>query len=126
MPTDGGLAVYPETDRATGFAVVAVETTGAVPARDRVVEIGAVHLDPQARVTGAFSTLIDPRRDIGPTRIHGIRASDVNGAPTFPEAAEAIRRLLAGRILVAHNARFDAMFLAGEFQRAGCRCLPLR
>lgn len=119
MGTDGGLAVYPEAGHVTGFAVVDVETTGLFPARDRVVEIAVVHLDPDARVTGEFSTLIDPRRDVGPTRIHGIRASDVSGAPTFSEAAETIRRLLAGRVLVAHNARFDAMFLAAEFQRCG-------
>lgn len=119
MRTDGGLAIYPETGNVTGFAVVDVETTGLFPARDRVIEIAVVHLDPDARVTGEFCTLIDPRRDIGPTQIHGIRASDVSGAPTFPEAAETIRRLLAGRVLVAHNARFDAMFLTVEFQRCG-------
>jgi len=61
-------------DNATGFAVVDVETTGLFPARDRVVEVAVVHLDPDARVTGEFSTLIDPRRDVGPTRIHGISA----------------------------------------------------
>jgi DNA polymerase III subunit epsilon len=119
MGTDGRLAVYPEAGHVTGFAVVDVETTGLFPARDRVVEIAVVHLDLDARVTGEFSTLIDPRRDVGPTQIHGIRASDVSGAPTFPEAAETIRRLLAGRVFVAHNARFDMMFLAAEFQRCG-------
>jgi DNA polymerase-3 subunit epsilon len=108
----------------TGFAVVDVETTGLFPTRDRVVELAIVHLDSGARVTSEFSTLIDPRRDIGPTRIHGIRASDVTGAPTFPAAAETIGRLLAGRVLVAHNARFDAMFLATEFDRCGMQLPP--
>lgn len=107
-----------------GFAVVDVETTGLFPGRDRVVEVAVVHLDPGANVTGEFSTLIDPCRDVGPTRVHGIRASDVNGAPTFREAAAAVRRLLAGRVLVAHNARFDAMFLAAEFDRCGMRLPP--
>jgi len=107
-----------------GFAVVDVETTGLFPARDRVVEVAVVHLDPGASITGEFSTLIDPRRDVGPTRIHGIRASDVTGAPTFPAAAQTIRRLLAGRVLVAHNARFDAMFLAAEFGRCGMQLPP--
>lgn len=119
MQTDGEMPVYSEVDQVTGYAVVDVETTGLFPARDRVVEIAVVHLGPDARVAAEFSTLIDPRRDIGPTRIHGIRASDVSGAPTFPEAAAAIRRLLAGRVLVAHNVRFDMMFLAAEFQRCG-------
>src|ERR1700722_7974419 len=106
MSAEGGLAAFPLAGNVTGFAVVDVETTGLFPARDRVVEVAVVHLDPDARVTGAFSTLIDPRRDVGPTHVHGIRASDVTGAPTFPVAAETIRRLLAGRVFVAHNARF--------------------
>jgi DNA polymerase-3 subunit epsilon len=121
---EGGLAAFAPTGNVTGFAVVDVETTGLFPGRDRVVEVAVVHVDPGARVTGEFSTLIDPRRDIGPTRIHGIRASDVVGAPTFPAAAEAIRRLLAGRVLVAHNARFDAMFLAAEFGRCSMQLPP--
>jgi DNA polymerase III subunit epsilon len=124
MQADGGLAVFPETDQVTGFAVVDVETTGLFPARDRVVEVAVVQLNTDAEVTAEFSTLIDPRRDVGPTRIHGIRASDVSGAPTFAEAAEAVHRLLAGRVLVAHNARFDAMFLAAEFQRCGVQVPP--
>jgi DNA polymerase-3 subunit epsilon len=119
MRTDGGFAVASPLGHATGFAVVDVETTGLFPARDRVVEVAVVHLDPDARVTGEFGTLIDPRRDIGPTRIHGIRGADVSGAPTFAEAAPVIRQLLAGRVLVAHNARFDAMFLEAEFRRCG-------
>src|SRR6185437_11683369 len=102
-----------------GSAVVDVETTGLFPGRDRVVEVAVVHLDPGANVTGQFSTLIDPCRDVGPTRVHGIRAPDVNGAPTFREAAAVVRQLLGGRALVAHNVRFDAMFLAAEFDRCG-------
>lgn len=124
MSAEGGLAAFPLTGNVTGFAVVDVETTGLVPARDRVVEVAVVHLDTGARVTSEFSTLIDPRRDVGPSRIHGIRASDVAGAPTFPAAAETIRQLLAGRVLVAHNARFDAMFLAAEFGRCGMQLPP--
>ena len=119
MPIGGGFAAFPVAGNVAGFAVVDVETTGLFPARDRIVEFAVVHLDPDARATGEFGTLIDPRRDVGPTRVHGIRASDVSGAPTFPAAAAAIRRLLAGRVLVAHNARFDAMFLAAEFERCG-------
>lgn len=124
METGGGFAAFPVDAIVTGFAVVDVETTGLFPARDRVVEVAVVHMDPDAKVTGEFSTLIDPRRDIGPTRIHGIKASDVSGAPTFAAAAASIRHQLAGRVLVAHNARFDAMFLAEEFRRCGLQLPP--
>jgi DNA polymerase III subunit epsilon len=124
MQAENGVAVFPPAGNVAGFAVVDVETTGLFPRRDRVVEVAVVHLDADARVTGEFSTLIDPCRDVGPTRIHGIRASEVTGAPTFPAAAETIRRLLAGRVLVAHNARFDALFLAAEFGRCGTQLPP--
>jgi DNA polymerase-3 subunit epsilon len=107
-----------------GFAVPDLETTGLAPARDRVVELAVVQLDPDANITGEFSTLIDPGRDVGPTRIHGIRAADVSGAPTFAAAAAAVRRLLSGRVLVAHNASFDALFLGAEFYRCGVRLPP--
>ena len=124
MSAEGRLDAFPPAGNATGFAVVDVETTGLFPSRDRVVEVAVVHLDPDARVTGEFSTLIDPRRDVGPTRVHGIRAADVTGAPTFLAAAETVRRQLAGRVFVAHNAPFDAMFLAAEFGRCGMQLPP--
>lgn len=106
-----------------GFAVVDLETTGLSPARDRVVELAIVQLDAEAHITGEFCTLIDPGRDVGPTRIHGIRAVDVSGAPTFAAAAATVWQLLSGRVLVAHNVSFDALFLGEEFSRCGV-CLP--
>jgi len=107
-----------------GFAVVDVETTGLHPTTDRVVEIAVVHMDAAAQVTGRFCTLVDPQRDVGPTRIHGLRASDLVGAPVFATVASAIWRLLSGRVLVAHNAAFDARFLDAEFGRCGVRLPP--
>ncbi len=100
-------------------AVVDVETTGLSPRTDRVVEIGVVLLDDRGEVEAEFETLLDPGRDVGPTRLHGIRAADVVGAPTFAEVAPYLRSLLPGRTLVAHNALFDLRFLAREFARAG-------
>jgi DNA polymerase III subunit epsilon len=108
----------------TGFAVVNLETTGLYPSTDRVVEVAVVHLDQDAQITGEFCTLIDPRRDIGPTRIHGIKAADVIGAPAFTAAAAAVWQQLTGRVLVAHNAIFDVRFLDAEFSRCGVRLPP--
>jgi DNA polymerase-3 subunit epsilon len=89
-----------------------------------VVEVAVVQLDAAARVTGGFCTLVDPRRDVGPTRIHGLKASDVYGAPVFADAAAALWDLLRGRVLVAHNVSFDARFLDAEFARCGVRLPP--
>jgi DNA polymerase-3 subunit epsilon len=112
-----------QTAQDGGFAVVDLETTGLYPSTDRVVEVGIVHLTPDAAVTGQFCTLINPGRDVGPTHHHGITATDVYDAPTFAAAAATIWQLLSGRVLVAHNADFDTRFLEAEFNRCG-RTLP--
>lgn len=101
------------------FAVVDFETTGLSPARDRVVELAVVHLDGAGEVTGRWETLLNPGRDLGPQRIHGIRAADVLGAPTFEAIAGQFLELLRGRAFVAHNATFDAGFLYEELRRSG-------
>lgn len=103
-----------------GFAVLDLETTGLAASRnDRVIEVGVVHLDQDFRIVKCLETLIDPQRDIGPTRIHGITAREVYGAPTFDEIAPAVTAALDGRVIVGHNIAFDLRFLAAEFGRAG-------
>jgi DNA polymerase-3 subunit epsilon len=108
----------------TGFAVVDLETTGLYPSTDRVVEVGIVHLTPDAQVTAEFCTLINPGRDVGPTHHHRIAASDVYDAPAFAAAAATIWQLLSGRVLVAHNVSFDTRFLDAEFGRCGVSLPP--
>jgi DNA polymerase III epsilon subunit-like protein len=107
-----------------GFAVVDLETTGLYHRTDRVVEAAVVHVSAEGQVIKEFVTLINPGRDVGPTRIHGIRAADVLRAPVFADAAATLWQLLSGRILVAHNVPFDARFLEAEFGRCGARFPP--
>lgn len=104
-----------------GYAVVDVETTGLFAGRwhNRVVEIGVVHVGRDGVVDGEWSTLVNPERDLGPQHIHGIRASDVRGAPTFAELAGDLAARLDGRIVVAHNLGFDLRFLRYEYERLG-------
>lgn len=103
-----------------GFAVVDLETTGFSPRLgDRVAEVAVVLVDDAGRVEDEWSTLVNPERDLGPQHVHGIAAADVALAPTFDRVAPALLRLLAGRVLVAHNAAFDTRFLRAEIGRAG-------
>jgi DNA polymerase-3 subunit epsilon len=103
-----------------GYTVIDTETTGLSPTtHDRIVELSVVYVSPRGDIQDRWSTLINPSRDVGPTKIHGITASDVLGAPTFSEIAPYVLRALSGRILVAHNASFDARFLASELVRSG-------
>lgn len=102
------------------FAVVDVETTGFSPKlHDRVVEIAVVRIDRTGAVLGEYSTLVNPERDVGPTNIHGITATDVLNAPRFAQVLGNVAELLRDAVLVAHNARFDTTFLTSEFSLAG-------
>lgn len=108
-----------------GYAVVDLETTGLSPTTDAIIEIGLVLTDPQGYPEHSWSTLIDPGADtpVGPTFIHGLVAEDLIGAPSLDEVGDLLASELAGRVVVAHNARFDLGFLT---QALGLRGLLLR
>jgi DNA polymerase-3 subunit epsilon len=97
-----------------------LETTGANADRDRITEIGIVETR-GAEVVDAWSTLVNPAMPIPPaiTALTGISDRMVATAPTFAELHEALRGRLEGKLLVAHNARFDYGFLRSEFARVG-------
>ncbi len=102
-----------------------LETTGASPSFDRITEIGLVEVD-RGEWIGEWSTLVNPGRGI-PTNIQqltGITDAMVASAPPFSELATALHRRLEGKVLVAHNARFDHGFLSTEFRRIGMRYQP--
>ncbi|MCX7666704.1 MAG: exonuclease domain-containing protein, partial [Gemmataceae bacterium] len=68
-------------------AVLDVETTGLVPARERIIEIGIVLLNSAGQVEAELESLINPQRDVGPSHIHQVYARDVQNAPTFADFA---------------------------------------
>jgi len=102
------------------FAVVDVETTGMRSRMDdRITEIAIVTVS-RGRVELAFDSLINPERFI-PMRISGITGITnemVAQAPRFAEVSDAVVGALAGRVFVAHNARFDWNFVDAELKRA--------
>lgn len=102
------------------FAVVDVETTGSGPMRgDRITEIAVVLAGPGGIET-VVDRLVNPERPIPPavTAVTRITDAMVRDAPVFAEIADEILHALAGRVFVAHNARFDWRFLAHELRRA--------
>ncbi|HZN85308.1 MAG TPA: exonuclease domain-containing protein, partial [Burkholderiales bacterium] len=106
------------------LAIVDVETTGSDPARDRITEIALLEVNGMA-LTGQWSTLINPGGTI-PGAIQaltGISQEMVERAPRFEQIAAELYQRLAGRVFVAHNARFDYGFLRREFDRAGLKYL---
>ncbi len=102
------------------FAVIDVETTGMrASVDDRVTEVAVVVVQGERREL-VFESLVNPGRSI-PARITEVtRISDamVRDAPPFGVVADAILTALAGRVFVAHNARFDWSFVTAELRRA--------
>lgn len=104
------------------MACVDLETTGGLAAHHRIIEVGIVLLEDGA-IVDEWSTLVQPGTRI-PSAIAaftGIDDSMVAAAPRFEDVSAEVRRRLAGRLFVAHNARFDYGFLRTEFRRLGVR-----
>jgi ATP-dependent Lhr-like helicase len=103
------------------IAVIDVETTGLLPQRhNRVLEIAAVVMTPDGTVVREFESLVNPDRDVGPTHVHGLTASDVAAAPRFRDVMAAMLPVLHGTVAIAgHNVRFDITFLNAELERIG-------
>lgn len=98
------------------FVVVDTETTGLYNS-DRVVEIAIYTLSLDGDLLEIFDTLVNPRRDVSASPIHGITATMVKDAPTFEEIAGDVAVRLHGACLVAHNVPFDKRMLRNEYQR---------
>jgi len=99
-----------------------VETTGNAPARDRIVEIGLVRIDPAGPIS-RLATLVHPGIPIPPeaSAIHGITDAMVAEAPPFAAIANEVMILLDGADLCGYNLRrFDLPVLTAELARAGC------
>ena len=102
------------------FTVVDVETTGWLPDKAGITEIGAVRMR-QGTVVAEFTSLVNPGTPVPApiTELTGI--SDPMLAPA-PPAAAVLPGLLAfaeGSVLAAHNAPFDLRFLTAACAAAG-------
>jgi DNA polymerase-3 subunit epsilon len=103
-------------DRSLVF--IDLETTGAATTVDRITEIGLIEVE-NGEYVREWSTLVNPQMDIPPfiEALTGISNDMVAGAPPFADVAAELQARLGGKLLVAHNARFDYGFLRAEFGR---------
>jgi len=95
-----------------------LETTGIDPARDKIVEIALVRVDPDGE-RFAMTRRINPERPIPAeaTAVHGITDEDVSGAPAFRQVARQLLDLLKDADLAGFNVRrFDVPLLDREFR----------
>jgi DNA polymerase III subunit epsilon len=102
-----------------------LETTGMAAAQERITEIGLVEVA-NGEFVGSWSQLVNPQKSIPPfiQSLTGITNAMVRDAPRFEQLAPALFQRLAGKLLIAHNARFDCGFLKTEFARVGMSYSP--
>ena len=95
------------------YAALDLETTGLDPARDRVIEVGAVAFT-HDRITTTLERLVDPGRAVPETvlRLTGIKPEELRGAASAESALRELADFLQGRQPVGHGARLDVDFLA--------------
>ena len=103
------------------LCVFDLETTGVQVAKDRIVEISILKVNPDAS-RESKTWLVNPGMPIPPetSAIHGITDEKVKDAPTFKEIASKVLDMIAGTDVGGFNSnRFDVPLLAEELLRAG-------
>lgn len=98
-----------------------LETTGVDPAKDRIVEIAVVKLNPDG-TREKWVKRLNPEMPIPAesSAIHGIYNEDVVGEPTFKEIAHELKQFLNNCDLGGYNSnKFDIPALVEAFLRAG-------
>ena len=88
------------------YIVFDVETPNRYNNRMSAIGISIVE---NGKIVKSFFSYVDPEQsfDWFNTKLTGIDARTVAGAPTFPELWKKIEPILSSGVLVAHNASFD-------------------
>ena len=102
------------------FVAFDLETTGLYAQHDRIIEIGAVVLK-NGREIERFQTFVDPERPLEKKIIEltGITDEMLRDAPKIEEVLPKFLEFVGGRVVVAHNSKFDTGFIRAECQRLG-------
>jgi DNA polymerase III epsilon subunit family exonuclease len=110
-----------------------IETTGLDPEKEEILEVAGMKFTFErsngklaAKGIGQFQSLVKPGKRISEevTRIHNITNQMVEDAPGLQSVLQGFFRFCGlSSILVAHNASFDASFLAKGIRRH-CLVIP--
>jgi DNA polymerase III subunit epsilon len=102
------------------FVALDTETNGYGGDLCEMTEVGAV-LVGGGELHETFDSLVQVERPLsrGIQRFTGITQGMVDGAPPPEEVLGELAEMLDGRVLIAHNARFDVRVLRQAFERAG-------
>ncbi len=104
------------------YVVFDTETTGLLPERDEIVQIGALRVVNCQQAAGEeLDLLVNPGRPIPArsTAVHGITDEMVKDAPDMAQAGRRFHSFARDAVLVAHNAPFDMAFFHRHADQIG-------
>ena len=107
--------------------IVDVETTGLDPRTDRIVSIATCRIE-AGRLAACFESLVHPEGKASSDdafAVHRISPESLLHAPSFESIWPRIEAEAKHLLPVAHNAAFDASFLAAALARIGRNAHPL-
>ncbi|GAA6182746.1 hypothetical protein NBRC116594_41840 [Shimia sp. NS0008-38b] len=96
------------------FVIFDCETTGLLPHKDELVQVGAVRVHRNKIIEGEhINRLINPGRPIpsSSSRVHHITDAMVLDAPTPKSVVNEFHHFARDSVIVAHNAPFDMAFM---------------
>jgi DNA polymerase-3 subunit epsilon len=101
------------------FCIVDIETNGSKIEKHQIIEIAAVKVK-NNKIIDRFDSLVYTK-EINPhiTEITGIRAEDTKDAPKLEEVLQQFRLFLGNAVFVAHDVKFDYMFISKSLQKIG-------
>ncbi|WP_300586404.1 3'-5' exonuclease [Marivita sp.] len=108
--------------RSLCFSVFDTETTGLLPHKDDVVQLGAVRVLNGRIIDGEqINQLVDPGRPIPPasTKVHKVTGAMVRGQPDIRAVSKRFHDFSRDAVIVAHNAPFDMAFLHRQAKATG-------
>ncbi len=90
-----------------------LETTGFDPAKDKIIEFGAVRFNQKGETLETLQFLVNPGFNIPQivTHITGITDQQLKSAPTIEEKIPEIQNFIGDLPIVGHNIQFDIGFL---------------
>ena len=101
------------------FCIVDIETNGSKIEKHQIIEIAAIKVK-NREIIDRFETLVHVK-EINPhiTELTGIKAEDTQNAPELKETMQRFKLFLGNAIFVAHDVKFDYMFISQSMQKVG-------
>lgn len=102
------------------YVALDLETTGGDAGRDRIVSVGWVLVDRHGiDLATARHRLVANEQALTPGSvvIHGITDDELSGAPPLAEVLAEVLGVLRGKVMLAHHARTEQLFLAAACRR---------